>query len=83
MNRENVLAYGVIIIGIAVVLTSLTAIGHTSRARRIEGRLDSIERIVGTEPPANMKWTAGHTYTTLVKHSVNCPCVTGEIREVK
>lgn len=38
-------------------------------------RVTAIERIVGTEVPASMTWTNGHTYTSIVKHSANCPCV--------
>lgn len=38
-------------------------------------RIDSLQRIVGTETPASMTWTNGHTYSTIVKHSANCACV--------
>jgi len=41
----------------------------------IRKRLNAIERIIGTEAPASMTYTNGHIYTTLVKHSWNCPCV--------
>lgn len=46
-----------------------------ARTHRIEIRTESLERIVGTETPASMTWTNGHTYSTIVKHSANCPCV--------
>lgn len=48
---------------------------HHRLSTRLGGRIKALERIVGTETPASMTWTNGHTYTTLVKHSANCPCV--------
>lgn len=78
--RENTPAWVSIAILVLISLWGCVLSDHVIKQRR---RIEALERIVGTEPPANMKWTAGHTYTTLVKHSVNCPCVTGEVREVK
>lgn len=51
---------------------------NTFLIRRARLRIESLERIVGTETPASMTWTNGHVYSTIVKHSANCPCVTGQ-----
>jgi hypothetical protein len=44
-------------------------------ADEVNRRMKRLEHIVGTEVPASMTWTNGHTYSTIVKHSANCPCV--------
>lgn len=53
----------------------LVAVGLIMVSQFARNRIEAIERIVGTETPASMTWTNGHVYSTIVKHSANCPCV--------
>lgn len=61
------------VVAIAIMITCIFASFHVVTARRVT----ALERIVGKEVPASMTWTNGHTYTSIVKHSANCPCVKG------
>lgn len=59
----------------ALFLSMVLAFAVNNELNKIRRRFGTLERIVGTETPASMTWTNGHTYSTIVKHSANCACV--------